>query len=316
MSRTPGFVLRQAVLMVSVCSLGLASAADRDGLLLERIPYRFPPYRASNETEGLFSREAYERALSDPGFEFQKLKYLSDGLKVVAYLYKPRQTEGTRLPVIIYNRGNYLTGDQAPLFLPLFHRLASRGFVILAPQYRESDGGEGKDEVGGADLNDLMNLVPLASSLEFIDMRNVFMYGESRGGMMTYQAIRERFPLNAAAVIGAFTDLEGLIKHRPQVYGPLIARLFPDYEQRKTEIVRRRSAIQWAEKLNVPLLVMHGGADWSVDPAQSLDLARKLQKLGKSYELVIYAGDGHILLRNEEDRDRRALAWFERHLKR
>jgi hypothetical protein len=34
------------------------------------------------------------------------------------------------------------------------------------------------------------------------------MYGESRGGMMTFQAIRRDLPVDAAAVFGAFTDLE------------------------------------------------------------------------------------------------------------
>ena len=62
-------------------------------------------------------------------------------------------------------------------------------------------------------------------------------------------------------------------------------------------------------------LIMHGGADWSVNPSQSLTIAQKLQDLGKTYELIIYAGDGHILSRNQEDRDRRAMVWFKRHMK-
>jgi len=46
-----------------------------------------------------------------------------------------------------------------------------------------------------------MNIIPLVKSLGFIDMNNLFMYGESRGGMMTYQAIKRDFPVNAAAVL-------------------------------------------------------------------------------------------------------------------
>jgi dipeptidyl aminopeptidase/acylaminoacyl peptidase len=61
---------------------------------------------------------------------------------------------------------------------------------------------------------------------------------------------------------------------------------------------------------------MHGGADWSVNPAQSLNLAQELQKLSRVYELIIYAQDGHILLKNQEDRDRRAITWFKRFSKR
>lgn len=291
-----------------------------DGAIVERKVYAFPAYEKAVEAtdvEDYASKEAYERAVGDRRFEFQKLTYVSDGLKVVAYLYKPTRTEGAPLPAIIFNRGSTVRGDIAPELVTCFHRLASEGFVILAPMYRQSDGGEGRDEVGGADLNDLMNVAPLAKSLGFVDMGNLFMYGESRGGMMTYLAIRRDFPLNAAAVFGAFTDMEALIKFRPEVYRPAVLKqIWPDFDARRDEITKSRSAIHWPEALDVPLLIMHGGADWSVSPTQSLALAQKLQELGKSFELIIYAGDGHILSRNQEDRDRHAVALFRRHMKR
>jgi len=68
----------------------------------------------------------------------------------------------------------------------------------------------------------------------------------------------------------------------------------------------------WPESLGIPLLIMHGGADRSVNPSQSLTIAQKLQSLGKTYELIIYAGD---LSRNQEERDRKAVAWFRKHMK-
>ncbi len=235
---------------------------------------------------------------------------------MIAYLYKPVRVEGRKFPTIVFNRGSAVRGDIAPELVSFFHRLASEGFVILAPMYRQSDGSEGRDELGGAEVNDLMNVVPLAKSLGFIDMNSLFMYGESRGGMMTYQAIKKDFPVNAAAVFGAFTDMEALIKYRPEVYQPMMLKqLWPDFDTRKNEIIKSRSAIYWPEALDVPLLIMHGGADWSVNPSQSLAIAQKLQDLGKTYELIIYAEDGHILSRNQEDRDRRAIAWFRKHMK-
>ena len=60
---------------------------------------------------------------------------------------------------------------------------------------------------------------------------------------------------------------------------------------------------------------MHGGADKSVDPVQTLALAGLLQKSGKSYELIIFNGDNHTLSRNQIDRDARAVAWFKKHIK-
>ena len=307
--------------LISICAESRVSCAyvTQAGQVVERKTYVFPSYEQAvqiTDVENYASKEGYERAVNDRNFEFQKLKYTNDGLKVIAYLYKPARTEGRRHPAIIFNRGSTVRGDIAPELVSFFHRLASQGFVVLAPMYRQSDGGEGRDEVGGADVDDLMNAVPLAKSFDFIDTGNLFLYGESRGGMMTYQAIKKDFPANAAAVFGAFTDLEALIKFRPQVYLPAtLKQLWPDFDTRKDEIVKSRSAIHWPELLGVPLLIMHGGTDWSVSPSQSLAIAQRLQDLGKNYELIIYAQDGHILSRNLEDRDRRAVGWFKKHMK-
>lgn len=284
-----------------------------DGHVIERKTYTFPQWEqvANTAVSRYTTKAVYEKAVGDAGFEFQKLKYLSDGLKVVAYLYKPARTDGKTLPAIIFNRGSATRGDIAPEVIHVFHRLASEGFVIIAPMYRQSDGGEGRDELGGADVADLMNVLPLAKSLGFIDMNNLFMVGESRGGMMTYVAIKRGFPINAAAVFGAFTDLEPLLDTYPQA---MLKQLWPDLDLRRDEIVKTRSAIHWPEQLNVPLLIMHGGRD-SLSPSHSLALAQSLQKAGKTYELMIYAGDNHYLRRNQEDRDKRTAAWFRRHLK-
>jgi len=281
--------------------------------LLGKLSYTFPAYDKAEGIEFYAGRPEYDAAVSDGSFEFQKLSYASDGLKVIAYVYKPRQTEGKQFPAIVFNRGSGPAGDSAPLLISMFHRLASSGFVILAPQYRGSDGGEGRDEIGGADMDDVRNAVLLAKSLGCVDMKNLFLYGESRGGMMTYQAIRDGLPVNAAAVFGAFTDLE--IMNRSPYVQKVIPQTWPDYETHKDEIIRRRSAKYWPERLSVPLLIMNGGADEQVDPGQPLQLAEQLQHLGKTYELIIYASDNHFLEKNRYDRDRRVVAWFESYLK-
>ena len=312
-----GRIVSQIIL--ASCLLQTSAWALDGGAIVEHNPYKFPSYEQAVQTtdvEKYTDQISYETAVNDNRFEFEKLTYLSDGLKVIAYLYKPKQTQGRKFPVIIFNRGSTVRGDIAPELISFFHRLASEGFIILAPMLRQSDRGEGRDEIGGADVNDLMNVIPLAKSLAFVDLNNLFMYGESRGGMMTYQAIKRGFPINAAAVFGAFTDLQEVIDSHPQQY-PLNAlnQLWPAYEERRKEISQTRSAIFWTEQLNTPLLIMHGGRDKSVNTEQSLALAQRLQKQGKVYELIVYAEDNHYLSRNQEDRDRRAISWFRRHVK-
>jgi dipeptidyl aminopeptidase/acylaminoacyl peptidase len=68
------------------------------------------------------------------------------------------------------------------------YRLASSGFVVLAPQYPRVDGGDGKDELGGSDVHDILNPVPIAESLAYADLDRLFITGFSRGAMMALQA--------------------------------------------------------------------------------------------------------------------------------
>ena len=166
--------------------------------------------------------------------------------------------------------------------------------------------------MGGADVDDVMNLQFVLRQLPFVDTRNVFMYGDGRGGMMTYQAIRYHYPMNAAATVGAFSDFEALLA-TDSVVRKARDTLFPDYAQHRTEINAKRSAILWAGELRTPLLLMHGGADTQVPATQTLALAEALERLKVPYGLVIYANDNAGASKDRLDRDARAMAWFRAH---
>lgn len=287
-----------------------------DGRIVADSRYTFPDYgtaAATTDVERYASRDEYESAAKDRRFEFRKITYLSDGLRVICYVYRPEPDRGTRKPAIVFNRGSYVRGDVAPELIAMFHRLARAGYVILAPMYRGSDGGEGRDEMGGADLDDLLNVAPLARRMDFIDSDNLFLYGESRGGMMALQALREGFPARAAAVFGAFTDLRALLGTDPDRYQSLIEQIWPDFQSREEQILRRRSALSWTESIKTPLLLMHGADDSAVPVEQTLRFALRLQRFEKDYELIIFEGADHILSQRRNDRDRRVLEWFERH---
>ncbi|MEJ2054582.1 MAG: prolyl oligopeptidase family serine peptidase [Calditrichaceae bacterium] len=194
----------------------------------------------------------------------------------------------------------------------MFHRLAEADFAVVAPMYRGSDGGEGRDEMGGSDLNDLFNIIPVLCQLNSLDTSNVFLYGESRGGMMVFQAIRDGFPARAAATFGAFTDLNEITSTGP---GLATAKaIWPDFEERREEIISRRSAILWPERLKLPLLLMHGSSDESVPVTQTLQLAIKLARMQKKFGLIVFPGGNHSLTRRQVERDEYVLEFFRQHL--
>jgi dipeptidyl aminopeptidase/acylaminoacyl peptidase len=289
--------------------LSLAALALASSVLVSRAAVDVP---AGAETARRTTAAQLEETRRDTSFGLERLTYLSDGLKVTAFLYGPR-TPSTPRPVVVYLRGGYLAATPISSLLPQFRTYAQAGYTVLAPQLRQSDGGEGKDEVGGADLADVMAVPALLAEIPGTDPARLYLLGESRGGMMAYQALRDAFPARAAAVYGGFTDLAALFEEHPEQYEGLAPRVWPDYPARKGEIFARRSALQWAERINAPVLILHGGADRSVDPSHALRLAARLQELEKTYELHVFEGDGHWLVNNQAERDRLVLAWFARY---
>jgi dipeptidyl aminopeptidase/acylaminoacyl peptidase len=303
--------------------LAPATAADEAGTILDTQPCRLtmtydeldPMWQKS------YSRAAFDEARNQQGYECSRVTYLSGGLKVVGYVYGPKDHRGRRLPAIIYNRGGTATFhviDQP--YFPEFHALAKEGFVILASNYRGS-GGEGVDEWAGADLDDVLNLVPLARGLGYVDLGNLFMLGSGRGGLTTYVALKRQAPVNAAVVIGGISNLKAFVSGAPRFLegwpssGWLgFRRVWPDFERRSEEHFRERSAVEWPERINAPVLIVHSRTDRLVRPDQALDMAARLQEKGKPYELVIYAGDMDEPPARE-DKLARALAWFQHYKK-
>ena len=190
---------------------------------------------------------------------------------------------------------------------------AKKGYVVLASQYRGNDGGEGKEEFGGADVNDVLNLVQAAEELPNVDVENKVMLGASRGGMMTYLAIKEGVDIKAAAVVGGITDLFNFYEERVVVRG-MLDELVGDPEENR-DAFEKRSAVYWPDQLDVPLLIMHGEDDWRVPVGQARELSSKLSRENANYEYVEYEDGQHGLSSYVKEYTDKTDQWFQQHIK-
>ncbi|MES1158265.1 MAG: prolyl oligopeptidase family serine peptidase [Terricaulis silvestris] len=271
-----------------------------------------PAYDSERGINWTGSREDYDAARADQRFVMEQFTYQSDGLTVGAYLYRPRTPSAHPLPIIVFNRGSYTWPDGfvGRILIPL-HRYAEAGFIVVAPHYRGSNGWQGRDELGGADLHDLFNIVPQLSRIEGADPSRIYLAGVSRGGAMVYMALRDGFPARAAAVWGAFTDLEPLIAPGgPQAeYAPLV---WPDLAEHRAQIIESRSALRWADRINAPVLIMQGGADEDIPVDQSRRMDAELTRLGKVHQFIVFDGEQHEIGGRGADRDAAVVAWFRR----
>lgn len=280
--------------------------------MLNLQPVALPAYESDRGIGWASTRDQYQAALADPRYTLRQFTYQSDGLTVGAYLYGPREPRAQLSPVIVFNRGSYLRPDGfAGEMLVMAHRFAEAGFIVVAPQYRGSNGWQGRDELGGAELHDLMNLPPVIANIPGADVSRLFLAGESRGGAMVYMAIRDGFPARAAAVWGAFTDLEALLATKPM--GGAAKSIWPQYENNREELYRTRSALRFAERIDIPVLIMHGGADQDIPLSQSQRMAAELARIGKVHDLKVYDGEQHVIGGRGAERDAATVDWFRKY---
>lgn len=249
--------------------------------------------------------------------ELYEITYLSDGLKVNGFMMKPKK-EG-KYPCIIYNRGGNrefgaLTTRR---MLGILGQIANEGYIIIASQYRGNGGSEGQEEFGGKEVNDIINLTAVLTEIEGADTDRIGMYGWSRGGMMTYIALTKTDKIKAAVVGGAVSNSFESIKDRPGMESGVYSELVPDYEANKDAELRKRSAIFWVDKFpkNVPILLLHGNADWRVKPEQTLNLALEFEKHRIPYRLMMFEGGDHGISDKRKEVNEQIISWFDRFLK-
>jgi dipeptidyl aminopeptidase/acylaminoacyl peptidase len=305
-----------AVLVICIGGAGAVTFSQQPTqgpAILDVRPVTFPAYDQYQGIAAYAPAAAdYAQAVGDRAFVMERLTYRSDDLDVYAYLYRPAVPPTDRkLPVVVFNRGSYVRGEFAPEVLMPGNRLAREGFLVIAPMLRGSGGSRGHDEMGGADLHDVFNIVPVIRQIPYADPTRIFLYGQSRGGVMNLLAARDGFPARAIAGWGAFTDMAAYIAVDAGAR-QAVPVIWPAYAANEAAILESRSAIRWPEKINVPVLLMNGGADRQVLPLHALQLATALQNLGKPYELKIFHGEYHSIAGRARERDDEAIRWFRR----
>jgi len=263
-----------------------------DGQLLSRTEMPVPTECLDAEGHPL---EAFDYLAQVEMFD---ISYISDGLRVTGHLVTPR-APGPH-PCVIYNRGgNREFGANSPARVARrLARIASWGYVVVASQYRGNAGGEGMEEFGGAEVNDVLNLIPLLESLHGeADPSRIGMFGWSRGGLMTCLALTRTHRLAAAVVGAGVADSISGIDERPDMETYVYSELVPDYWQNKEEELTARSPVLWPEKLckTTPILLLHGSADWRVHPSEGLRMATALFESKHPFRFVFFEGGDHGL---------------------
>jgi len=233
--------------------------------------------------------------------------------------------EGKRHPVVIFVHGagiqqNVVEGwtSYSPNF-KFATVLANRGFVVFEVDYRGSS-GYGRDfrtdvagHLGGKDLEDELAAVDYLKTLPYVDAGRIGIYGGSYGGFMAEMALfRHPEAFAAGAALRPVADWTNY--YRSNAY--YCMQRFGNPEE-NPGAYRISSPVNFAAGLADPLLLLHGVLDSNVPFQDTVQLTDRLQRLGKSFELMIYPREDHTFTEAENwiDQYSRILDFFVRHLK-
>jgi dipeptidyl aminopeptidase/acylaminoacyl peptidase len=219
------------------------------------------------------------KSLSLDTLSLYDLSYNSDGRNIKGYIVKPK-ADGI-YPCIIYNRGGskefgVITGKK---LIRAICTIASWGYVVVASQYSGNGGSEGKDELSGMDLEDIINLKPVIDSLDYVDSTRIGMTGASRGGLMSLNILRKSIDwVRCVSIKASLLDIASEYISRPE-----LKEFQSDmYDTNSEELVKAKSPYQNVEEIDqtIPLQIIQGGQDVQVIPSIAVKFFNKLIEAG------------------------------------
>ena len=241
-----------------------------------------------------------------------------DGQKVPAWLFVPKGLDRTKKhPAIVWIHGDgvnqgydgwHVQRNYAVYYS--FHQyLIQKGYVVIMPDYRGSI-GYGKAwregvymDVGGKDAKDAWMVTNYLKTLPYVDMDRVGVWGLSYGGFFTLIAVTDQPKLFRAAVDVAGVADYAMYYEEPD-HGGWTASRIGTPEQNPT-VYENASPLSHVDRLERPLLVLHGTSDVNVPYLHSVRLIDELLKTGRGdlVSFMTYPGEFHYFTREHVLRD-------------
>ncbi|MDH5588442.1 MAG: prolyl oligopeptidase family serine peptidase [Gemmatimonadota bacterium] len=252
----------------------------------------------------------------------------ADGMEIHGQLFLPAgYREGRTYPAVLFFHG----GSRRQMLLGFHHRgyyhnayafnqlLASRGYIVLAVNYRSGVGygldfreAEAYGATGASEYQDVVGAALYLRGRGDVDPRRVGLWGGSYGGYLTALGLARASDLFAAGV-----DLHGV-----HDWNVVIRGFRPDYDPKAhpefSRLAFESSPMNFLDGWRSPVLIIHGDDDRNVPFSESVDLAESLAARGVEFEQLIFPDEVHgfLLHRNWVAAYEAALDFLDRRLNR
>lgn len=241
-----------------------------------------------------------------------------DGASVPGWLYVPKGLDKTRKhPAIVWIHGDGVNQNydgwhvqrNYAVYSSVHQYLLQQGYVVFMPDYRGSI-GYGRAwrqgvymDVGGKDAKDAWMAANYLKTLDYVDMERVGVWGLSYGGFFTLIAVTDQPTLFRAGI-----DVAGVVDYAmyyedPYHGGWTASRI--GTPQQNPAVYAGASPISHIDRLQRPLLILHGTADVNVPYLHSVRLIDEALAKGKGglVQFMVYPGEFHYFTRAQVLRD-------------
>jgi dipeptidyl aminopeptidase/acylaminoacyl peptidase len=242
----------------------------------------------------------------------------ADGQQVPGWLFVPKNLDRSKKhPAIIWVHGDGVNQNydgwhvqrNYAVYYSFHQYLLQQGYVVFAPDYRGSI-GYGHDwrngvymDVGGNDAKDAWMSANYLKTLPYVDADRIGIWGLSYGGFFTLIAMTDQPTLFRAGVdVAGVADY--VMYYNDPYHGDWTVSRIGTPEQ-NPKVYAQASPISRIDRLQRPLLVLHGTPDVNVPYLESVWLIDEALKKGKGdlVTFMMYPGEFHYFAREHVLRD-------------
>jgi dipeptidyl aminopeptidase/acylaminoacyl peptidase len=222
-----------------------------------------------------------------------------DGETAHAIFYPPTNPafsapEGELPPLIVEVHGGP-TGQVFPRLAITFLYWTSRGFAVVDVNYRGSS-GYGRDyrnrlrhSWGIVDVEDCLAAARYLAEQGEVDGKRMVITGGSAGGYTTLASLAFGDAFSAGASYYGVADLALLAEHTHKFE----SRYLDGLVGTDPALMRERSPLHSADRIDVPVILFQGLEDRVVPPEQAEMIAAALESRGVPHALITYEGEDH-----------------------
>lgn len=241
-----------------------------------------------------------------------------DGVQIPALLFRPKEFPAPAV-VMIHGGPNWHYAAEWNVAMAHF---ASRGYAVLAPNYRGST-GYGRDwqytarfDMGGVDTRDVAAGAQYLIRERLAMKNKIAVTGRSHGGYLTLTCLTQ-FPelwCAGSAVVPFMNWFRSHDDSREDLQHWNIENMGDPKENYSRWY--NASPYFFLDRINAPVQLICGGNDPRCPASDSIDARDKLVSLGKDVELLLYEDEGHefLKIKNVLDAETRRVEFIQRYL--